>query len=62
MEMILEGMVIKMFKNYIMVMVVQLNKYAKNTDLCTLNGRALWYINYILNKAIKMMCSGMQVK
>ena len=62
MGMILEGMVMEMFKNYIMVMVVQLSKYTKNMDLYTLNGRALWYINYILNKAIKKMCSGMQVK
>lgn len=53
MEMILEGMVMEMFKNYIMVMVVQLSKYTSNMDLYTLNGRTLWYINYILNKAIK---------
>ena len=33
MEMILEGMVMKMVKNYIMVVVVQLSKYTKNMGL-----------------------------
>lgn len=43
----------KTLKLQIMVMVAQFHKYLKTIELCTLNGRMIFYVNYTLVKLYK---------
>ena len=44
--------VMKMFWNWIVVMIAQLCEYPKNTELYVLKGSILWDVNYISIKLL----------